>query len=75
MTHIGYWAVFHTVYMQSAELYSCPVQAAGHNALLIHLLISALYILFACLLGFSHLLSFFFTYFSSLIYVLPYVFL
>jgi len=40
------------------------MQAPGRNALLIHLLILALYTLFACLLG--HLLPFFFTYFPCL---------
>jgi len=34
------------------------VQAPGCNVPLIHLLISALYTLFACLLGFPHLLPF-----------------
>jgi len=40
-----------------------PLQATGRNVPLIHLLILVLYILFACLLGFPHLLPFFFTYF------------
>jgi len=44
--------------------WSCPMQAPGRNALLIHLLILALYAMFACLLG--HLLPFFFTYFPCL---------
>ena len=47
----------------------------GRNMPLIYLLILALCILFACLLGFLHLLPFFFTYFSFLIYFLTYVFL
>jgi len=47
----------------------------GRNALLIPLVISALYILFACLLGFPRLLRFFFTYFSLFIYFLTYLFL
>jgi len=38
----------------------CHVVAPGCNAHLIHLLILALYILFACLLGFFHLLLPFF---------------
>ena len=49
--------------------FSGPVRAPGRNALLIHLLISALYTLFAWL---PHLLPFFFIYFSLLIYFLTY---
>jgi len=47
-----------------------PVWALGCNVPLTHLLILALYILFACLLGFPS--SFFFTYFSLLIYFLAF---
>jgi len=48
-----------------------PVRAPGHNVPLIHLLISVLYVLFACL---HHLLPtypFFFTFFLT--YLLPYL--
>jgi len=44
-----------------------PYELRGRNAPSIHLLISAL---LACLFAFSHLLPFFFTYFSLLAYFL-----
>jgi len=49
----------------------CPMRALGHNATLIRSLISALYILFACLYPVLPHLSFFLHFF--LIYLLPYL--
>ena len=48
----------------------CPMHALAYNARLIHLLILALYTLFACLLG---LLTSFFLYLFFLTYLLPYL--
>jgi len=51
----------HSTAMQPNNMCSllfCPVRTSWHNAPLIHLLILALYVLFACLLGFF-LLPFF----------------
>jgi len=43
------------------------MQTAGHNALLIHLLISALCTLFACLLGFPTYFLFLYLFFLNLL--------
>ena len=51
---------------------TCPVWIFGRNLPLINLLISALYILFACLLGFPHLLPFLLIFLTDLHPYLPF---